>query len=90
MITEFNDPSVTLRDREVINMKRRIVASTATDDAFKDLIDNLKADFDYIVEGLDKLSRSGNSAISESISIGQSLQSNLDEFIVRIADKVGK
>lgn len=71
-------------------MKRRIVASTATDDAFKDLIDNLKADFDYIVEGLDKLSRSGNSAISESISIGQSLQSSLDEFIVQIADKVGK
>lgn len=90
MITEFNDHSVTLRNREVINMKRRIVASTATDDAFKDLIDNLKADFDYIVEGLDKLSRSGNSAISESISIGQSLQSNLDDFIAQIADKVGK
>lgn len=71
-------------------MKRRIVASTATDDAFKDLIDNLKADFDYIVEGLDKLSRSGNSAISESISIGQSLQSDLDDFIAQIADKVGK
>lgn len=71
-------------------MKRRIVASTGTDDAFKDLIDNLKADFDYIVEGLDKLSRSGNSAISESISIGQSLQSDLDDFIAQIADKVGK
>lgn len=71
-------------------MKRRIVASTATDDAFKDLIDNLKADFDYIVDGLDKLSRSGNSAMNESISIGQSLQNDLDRCINEIADKVGK
>lgn len=71
-------------------MKRRIVASTATDDAFKDLIDNLKADFDYIVDGLDKLSRSGNSAMNESISIGQSLQDDLDRCINEIADKVGK
>ena len=71
-------------------MKIRIVGATDIDDRLKDMIDNLKADFDYIVDGLDKLSRSGNSAMSESISIGQSLQDDLDRCINEIADKVGK
>jgi hypothetical protein len=71
-------------------MKIRIVGATDIDDRLKDMIDNLKADFDYIVDGLDKLSRSGNSAMNESISIGQSLQDDLDRCINEIADKVGK
>ena len=71
-------------------MKIRIVGATDIDDRLKDMIDNLKADFDYIVDGLDKLSRSGNSAMNGSISIGQSLQDDLDRCINEIADKVGK
>lgn len=70
-------------------MKIRIVGATDIDDRLKDMIDNLKADFDYIVDGLDKLGRSGNSAMNESISIGQSLQDDLDRCINEIADKVG-
>lgn len=40
-------------------MKKIIVASSNPDSVLDDKINNIKADFDYIIDGLDKLSRMG-------------------------------
>ena len=70
-------------------MKRRIFsASDSENDRLDEFLDVLKSDFDYIVEGLDKLGRSGVNSGNDALAIAESLQSSLQDTINEIAQKV--
>lgn len=70
-------------------MKRRIFsASDSANDRLDEFLDVLKSDFDYILEGLDKLGRSGVNSGNDALAIAERLQSNLQDTINEIAQKV--
>ena len=70
-------------------MKRRIFsASDSENDRLDEFLDVLKSDFDYILEGLDKLGRSGVNSGNDALAIAERLQSNLQATINEIAQKV--
>ena len=70
-------------------MKRRIFsASDSENDRLDEFLDVLKSDFDYILEGLDKLGRSGVNSGNDALAIAESLQSSLQDTINEIAQKV--
>ena len=70
-------------------MKRRIFsASDSENDRLDEFLDVLKSDFDYIVEGLDNLGRSGVNSGNDALAIAESLQSSLQDTINEIAQKV--
>ena len=70
-------------------MKRRIFsASDSKNDRLDEFLDVLKSDFDYILEGLDKLGRSGVNSGNDALAIAERLQSNLQDTINEIAQKV--
>ena len=70
-------------------MKRRIFsASDSENDRLDEFLDVLKSDFDYILEGLDKLGRSGVKSRNDALAIAERLQSNLQDTINEIAQKV--
>lgn len=70
-------------------MKRRIFsASDSENDRLDEFLDVLKSDFDYILEGLDKLGRSGVNSGNDALAIAERLQSNLQDTINEIAEKV--
>ena len=70
-------------------MKRRIFsASDSENDRLDEFLDVLKSDFDYTLEGLDKLGRSGVNSGNDALAIAERLQSNLQDTINEIAQKV--
>ena len=70
-------------------MKRRIFsASDSENERLDEFLDVLKSDFDYILEGLDKLGRSGVNSGNDALAIAERLQSNLQVTINEIAQKV--
>lgn len=70
-------------------MKRRIIsASDSENDRLDEFFDVLKSDFDYILEGLNKLGRSGVNSGNDALAIAERLQSNLQDTINEIAEKV--
>lgn len=70
-------------------MKRRIIsASDSENDRLDEFLDVLKSDFDYILEGLDKLGRNGVNSENDALAIAERLQSNLQDTINEIAQKV--
>lgn len=70
-------------------MKRRIFsASDSENDRLDEFLDVLKSDFDYILEGLDKLGRNGVNSGNDALAIAERLQSNLQDTINEIAQKV--
>ena len=70
-------------------MKRRIFsASDSENDRLDEFLDVLKSDFDYIVEGLDKLGRNGVNSGNDALAIAERLQSSLQDIINEIAQKV--
>lgn len=58
-------------------MKRMILAATEGNEALDDAIKDLEADFDYIIEGLEKLSRTSADKGKEALSIALELSQNL-------------
>lgn len=65
-------------------MKRVIKAATEAkgEEAFNEALDNIQDDFDYFVDGLDKMSRDGN--ISEALRLALEAK----EVINNLIDKV--
>lgn len=58
-------------------MKRMILAATESNEALDDAIKDLEADFDYIIEGLEKLGRTSADKGKEALSIALELSQNL-------------
>lgn len=69
-------------------MKRMIVAATEQNEALDEAIDNLKADFDYIIEGLEKLGRTSKDKSNEALGIALSISENLSAATQDVADAI--
>lgn len=65
-------------------MKRYVKAASEKDEALDAAIDDLKSDFDYIVDGLDKLSRDGIG--KEALTIALNLSAELSDITSQIAN----
>lgn len=66
-------------------MKRRIIAAdTSEDTRIKDASDILKDDFNYVLDGLDKLARMGR--VGEGLDVADDLAVALDNCVQQIAD----
>lgn len=65
-------------------MKRYIRATSDSDSLLDDKIDDIKADFNYIIDGLDKLSRMGLD--KNAISIADELYEVLSPIEISISD----
>lgn len=72
-------------------MKRRIVPVTAAEgqtkgqEAFEEAINNLEADFDYVVDGLEKLSREGSDGQSQALQLSLEMSSAVKSITEKIA-----
>lgn len=73
-----------------MTMKRyiRSAAETAVEDRLADAISDLKDDFDYIMDGLDKLSRSGGPGVQEALAKVQAINESFQSIISTINDSV--
>jgi len=65
-------------------MKRYVKAASEKDEALDAAMDDLKSDFDYIVDGLDKLSRDGIG--KEALTIALNLSAELSNITSQIAN----
>jgi len=65
-------------------MKRYVKAASEKDEALDAAVDDLKSDFDYIVDGLDKLSRDGVG--KEALTIALNLSAELSNITSQIAN----
>lgn len=72
-------------------MKRVITAAEASsENKLDDAIGNLEADFEYIISGLEKLSRSGVNASNDALAIAENISNALKSFTSDIADKISE
>lgn len=76
-------------------MKRRVLSSQTitaaeSDSAFDDIIDNIKADFEYIIDGLETLNRRGADSVKQAMSIATSISADLEQHIAAVADSITK
>ena len=65
-------------------MKRYVKAASEKEEALDAAIGDLKSDFDYIVDGLDKLSRDGIG--KEALTIALNLSAELSNITSQIAN----
>lgn len=70
-------------------MKKLIIA--AEDPSVLDEnIDGLKDDFDYVIDGLEKLSRMGGDASKAALSISLDIGDMFEEYIEKISSEIIK
>lgn len=69
-------------------MKRIIAASGDEDTQLQDAISNLKDDFDYAVDGLERLSRQGANGRNDAMMIAENISQLINQQIADIASKV--
>ena len=67
-------------------MKRRILAASNEKPEIDLLVSDLKDDFDYIMSGLDKLDRTGDT--NTALEIGKQIASDFQNYILNIADEI--
>lgn len=67
-------------------MKRLIIAASEPDSALDEKLDDIKADFDYAVDGLDKLNRMGLE--KAAITIAEELHNSLLAAVESISDAI--
>lgn len=72
-------------------IKRSITAASdeGINEQLESQLDTLKQDFDYILDGLDRLGRTGANSSNDARAIAETLQNSLNNCIQEIADKVG-
>lgn len=70
---------------------RNITAASGEDvnEQLEAQISTLKEDFDYILDGLDRLGRTGANSSNDARAIAETIQNSLNNYIQEIADKVG-
>lgn len=69
-------------------MKKYVKASAEKDEALDNAISDLESDFDYIIEGLEKLSRDGQG--KEALTIALDIGTELSSVISRVTSSIGK
>ena len=82
-------------------MKRRILNSqnnkpvtaadsTASTEAFEESMDNLSDNFDYVMDGLDKLAREGKEGQNQAMQLALELDSYVEAITKKIAEAVAQ
>lgn len=67
-------------------MKRYIRAASDSDSVLEEKMDGIKADFDYAMDGLDKLSRMGLE--KAALAIAEELHNSLLSIVESISDEI--
>lgn len=65
-------------------MKKVITAASNSDSVLDDKINNVKADFDYIIDGLDKLSRMGLEKTALEIT------EELEDYLISLDNEIAE
>lgn len=80
---------VIFSNRDAKLAKSPVQASRADlDEGLQLMLDSIKSDFDYILDGLDKLGRSGPNSSKEAEAIAENLSHAMNGVIKEIASKV--
>jgi len=74
------------RNREDFVESEEAIMGASADEAFNEELDNLKADFDYIMEGLEKMDRDGKS--KEALGLVLNFQDSIGGMIEDIAGQI--
>lgn len=67
-------------------MKRYVYAASDSDSVLEEKMDGIKADFDYAMDGLDKLSRMGLE--KSALAIAEELHNSLLSIVESISDEI--
>lgn len=68
-------------------MKRVILSATLPiDEELSDALAALKADFDYLISGLEKLGRSGAATSKEALVISENINSDISKHLNDVAN----
>lgn len=59
-------------------------------EAFDEAIDNLQDNFDYVIDGLDKLSRAGGESQSQALQLALEMNSAVESVTQKIASAISK
>ena len=75
--------------KRAIISKKQILAEgeTSADDRFNDAIDELEADFDYLMESIDKMVREGNMA--SAMELVTNVKNTINDSIGNATDQIG-
>ncbi len=65
-------------------MKKVITSASNSDSVLDDKINNVKADFDYIIDGLDKLSRMGLEKTALEIT------EELEDYLISLDNEIAE
>ncbi len=69
-------------------MKKIILAADDKSDSYVEAMDQMKADFDYAVDGLDKLSRDSKEGERKAIGLMADLTSYINKAISEISNSM--
>lgn len=71
-------------------MKRiqRVTAASDGGSKLQDTISDLKSDFEYILDGLEKLERTSSDKANQALTVALELSSNLQDFTDSIASAI--
>ena len=68
---------------------RRVMAADETKDTrLEDMMDSLKADFDYAMDGMFKMGRTSAADLNDALVIAEALSEKLQSTISDIAEKI--
>ena len=73
-------------------MKRRIITAaegnTKGQEAFEEAVANMQDNYDYVVEGLEKMSRNGGEDQNEALQLALEMNSAIEGVTKKIASKM--
>lgn len=80
--------------RRILNSQNKPVTaaadSTASTEAFEESMENLSDNFDYVMDGLDKLAREGKEGQNQAMQLALELDSYVEAITKKIAEAVAQ
>lgn len=71
-------------------MKKRIIAAEQNDNGIDEILSDLKDDFTYISDGIEKMNRMGGDSAKNALSIAVNFRDTLQTVISEIANEISK
>lgn len=70
--------------------QRAIRAADDGNPALDDAMSDMKADFDYVMDGLDRMSRMGGDSSKRALSLALEFNASIGNMISTVANEVGE